>query len=173
MAWGEARRIHTHTDEEVLRTVDEMLVHFQCLFTFELLESVFEPEKLLVSVDSESKHAHSASSLVATRYPERFGGRGALQKTEPLLSSVVLFPSYQGRRAGVPSPLSASWSMRAPQWTICYKGEGFQLSGAAKTLPRLPTSPLGGRPRSMTEEGLPACQIEKLVHPGGAFSLHP
>ncbi|KAK0431194.1 hypothetical protein EV421DRAFT_1929581 [Armillaria borealis] len=66
MAWGEARRIHTHTDEEVLHTVDEMLVHFQCLFAFGLLESVFEPERLLVSVDSEGKHAHSVASLVAT-----------------------------------------------------------------------------------------------------------
>ncbi|KAK0496547.1 hypothetical protein EDD18DRAFT_1105656 [Armillaria luteobubalina] len=57
-----------------LRTVDEMLVNFQCLFTFGLLESVFErkvPEKLLLSVDSEGntwRHVQQFSQ----QYPDRY-----------------------------------------------------------------------------------------------------
>ncbi|KAK0201166.1 hypothetical protein DFS33DRAFT_1112373 [Desarmillaria ectypa] len=71
-----------------LRTVDEMLVHFQCLFTFGLLESVFErkvPEKLLLSVDSEGNTVMTDENMLillllwwrhvqqlSQRYPDRY-----------------------------------------------------------------------------------------------------
>ncbi|KAK0482460.1 hypothetical protein IW261DRAFT_1362437 [Armillaria novae-zelandiae] len=71
-----------------LRTVDEMLVHFQCLFTFGLLESVFErkvSEKLLLSVDSEGNMVMTDENMLillllwwrhvqqlSQRYPDRY-----------------------------------------------------------------------------------------------------